>query len=128
MFVQSVLVSSSNKIYPKDVVSDYKKVKGHIETLVKNKNIIELSYILTNVNEYLVKQTGDEILEDKKIINNVSNFLLDLPLDLASSFLVHMAKLKEPDEKNFKRILKFHTLMVAENKKYCENYHRPLQQ
>jgi len=84
LFTEFILDNNAILIKPDDIFKNYDNVRKHIKKFVREKNNKKIYEILQSFISYLSNNRPDQ---NEKNIDNILNFLLDLPMDIAASFV-----------------------------------------
>ncbi len=105
-------------IKPQDIFNDYKSVKHIITECNKEGNHSKLSTIMFSFMTYLTTSCPDY---NEHNLENVKDFLLDIPIDTASIFITQVDSFDRRDPA-FRYITKMHSVMVSKFNDYKINF------
>lgn len=121
--------NKDDDIKPKELVFNYKKEKGKIKKLLENSNNIKIGQLM---NSFLTYLSTSKPAITKNELKNISDFLLDIPADIAATYPALMMGIKDRDSflyltriqadllRNDEYRTKFHDSMVDMSKRARE--------
>ena len=109
-------------IKPKDIFTKYDKVRSKIKQYVKQRHNAKLGEIVVALTTYL--STSKPKYTDKEL-NNVIDFLTDVPIDTAAIFCSQVDNLDRSDE-GFRYISLMHAKMNKMSEKYAKNFYEAM--
>jgi hypothetical protein len=109
-------------IKPKDIFMEYDKVRTKIKQYVKQKHNAKLGEIVVALTTYL--STSKPKYTDKEL-NNVIDFLTDVPIDTSAIFCSQIDNLDRNDEA-FKYVSLMHAKMNKMSEKYREKFYEAM--
>jgi hypothetical protein len=115
-------IKNQDIISPKDIFLNYtKEIQPKIKKLVKENNTPKLAQLINSFSVFMVSERLD--YNDEQL-NNIMEFLIDVPVDTAAVFItnIHQLDRTAPD---FKYMTSLH-IKLSEDKRYRTNFYDKL--
>ncbi len=111
-------------INPKDIYYSYGSVKSQIGILLKENNMSKISELMIGFCTYMSTSMPQYT---KKELNNILNFLLSVPVDIAALFI---SQIDGFDRKSpqFKYMTKIHIDLLKSSERYKNEFYNPIVQ
>lgn len=113
---------NSNTIKSEDIFKNYKSVRNKIKKMTKESNNPRLASVMSNFMNWLA--TTKPVL-DANSIKNVKDFLLDIPVDIATIYFTTANELKDSNFEAFIYITNLQVSLVAD-KNFKEKFYEPI--
>jgi len=111
-------------INPKDIYASYNKIKYKINDLLLENNMSKLSELMIGFCTYM----STSMPKYKKLeLNNILNFLLSMPIDIAALFITQIDNFKR-NSSQFKYMTKIHLDLLKISDRYKEEFYNPIVQ
>lgn len=111
--------SSCTTLSAKDVIENYPSVHEQIKDMVKKHQNDTIHSLLENVFDYIISNESDLSIDEYAV--NLAQYLLDLPKDVAASFIVKMGKL-DKSKSSYMKILQFIMKASAKNEEFQKDF------
>lgn len=99
-------------IKPSDIFFNYEKVRPKILKLVKDGKNLKIGQAMTSVMTYL--STSMPVFNDNNL-ENITNFMLDIPADIGATYFSWLSDLKKKDQKAFIYMSKIQVDMIKDD-------------
>jgi len=99
-------------IKPSDIFFNYEKVRPKILKLVKDGKNLKIGQAMTSVMTYL--STSMPVFNDNNL-ENITNFMLDIPADIGATYFSWLGDLKKKDQKAFIYMSKIQVDMIKDD-------------
>jgi hypothetical protein len=109
-------------INPKDIYNSYSKVKHNINKLLVENNISKISELMISFCTYI---STSRPKYEKKELNNVLEFLLSLPIDIAALFVTQINNFKRTSAE-FKYMTKLQIDLIKISDEYKTKIYDPI--
>ena len=111
-------------INPKDIYYSYSTVKSKINALIKDNNMSKVSELMVGFCTYMSTSMPQY---EKKQLNNILNFLLSVPVDIAALFISQIDGF-DRKSKQFKYMTKIHIDLLKSSDRYKNEFYNPIVQ
>ena len=118
------LRANMKAITPDEIIFEYDKVRDDIKKMVRENNNTQISQIISSFSEFL---RGNKPTLDNKMSQNVANFLTDVPVDMAASFLMSIDNLQRTSPE-FLYFTKMHKSLIGISTEYKKIFYERLVQ
>jgi hypothetical protein len=120
MFIE--FARDKKDISPKDIFENLKKVKPRIDALLKDKDNAKLTELMVSFCTYMTTSMPDY---DKAKLNNVLEFLLMMPVDVAVNFISQIDSFRRSSDA-FKYMTKIHLALLKMSPKYKKEFYEKM--
>lgn len=117
MFIE--FARDKKDISPKDIFENLKKVKPKIDALLKDHDNAKLTELMVSFCTFMTTSMPEY---DKAKLDNVLQFLLMMPVDVAVNFISQIDSFRRSSDA-FKYMTKIHLSLLKSSKKYKEDFY-----